>query len=325
MTDSRSGNLETALGMYIIRGLRNLPTRFRHAVVAIGNFDGVHRGHQALFARLRELAVGQGGAPIMAVTFEPHPLRLLDPTRAPARITGLRGKARWMEEAGVEGLFVLQFSRQLAAMSPEAFVQAVLVNGLGVREVLVGENFRFGAKGVGTFEDLEQMGRKYGFGVHAHPLVILDGQTVSSTWVRREVESGSFGMAARLLDRPFEIEGRVVVGDRRGRTLGFPTANLPLSGMLYPPRGVYISRACVGGCWVPSVVNVGRNPTFGEHETRLEAHMLVSDEVMELYRKVLRIQFLHHLRPEMTFPNPEALRAQIGQDVAAAREFFSGH
>lgn len=308
--------------MYIIRGLRNLPARFVHAVVAIGNFDGVHLGHQALFARLRALSARHDGAPIMAVSFEPHPLRLLDPERAPARITGLRGKARWMEEAGVEALFVLHFNRRLASMQPEAFVNEILYEGLGVREVLVGENFRFGARGAGGFEDLERMGRVHGFGVHAQPLEILDGQVVSSTWVRREVEAGDFELAARLLDRPFEVEGRVVVGMQRGRGMGFPTANLFLEGMLHPPLGVYVARTCTGGCWLPAVVNVGRNPTFGEVATRLEAHLLVA--VSEtLYRKVIRVQFLKRLRAERRFPDIQALQAQIRQDVADARAFFA--
>ncbi|MBF0272455.1 MAG: riboflavin biosynthesis protein RibF [Magnetococcales bacterium] len=320
--DGLSGIKNSALGMYIIRGLRNLPPRFRNAVVAIGNFDGVHRGHQTLFAHLRALTAMHGGAAIMAVTFEPHPLRLLNPERTPPRITGLRGKARWMEEAGVEALFVLHFNRALAAMPPETFVREILVHGVGAREVVVGENFRFGAKGVGTFEDLARMGEIHGFGVHAHPLVILDGQPVSSTWVRREVSAGSFAMAARLLDRPFEVEGRVVIGFQRGRKLGFPTANIALGGMLHPPIGVYVAKACVGGCWLPAVVNVGRNPTFGDADLRLEAHLL-APVPMDLYRKILRVQFLRHLRSEMRFPDVQALQAQIRRDVEQAQAHFA--
>ncbi|MEO5345237.1 MAG: bifunctional riboflavin kinase/FAD synthetase [Magnetococcus sp. YQC-9] len=308
--------------MNIIRGMHNLPARLRHAVAAIGNFDGVHLGHQALFARLRELANTHSDAPIMAVTFEPHPLSLLDPRRAPPRITALRGKARWMEEAGVDAMFVLHFNRKLAATSPEEFVREILVEGLAVREVVIGENFRFGARGSGSFDDLKCMGEQYGFGVQAHPLIYFEQQPISSTWVRREIESGDFAIAARLLDRPFEIEGRVVAGFQRGRDLGFPTANLTLSGMLHPPIGVYVARACAGGCWLPAVVNIGRNPTFGDTEIHLETHILTSDP-MHLYRQVLRVQFLKRLRAEMRFPHVSALRDQIARDVAAARAFFS--
>lgn len=307
--------------MYIIRGVRNLPSQFLGAAVAIGNFDGVHRGHQALFTRLRALASLHREAPVMAITFEPHPLRLLDPSRAPVRITGLRGKARWMEVQGVDALFVLQFDRALSCMTPEDFVREILVEGLAVREVLVGENFRFGAKGAGTFEDLARMGLERGFGVHAHPLVYLEDQPVSSTWVRRAVEGGSFEEAALLLNRPFEIEGRVTGGHKRGRGLGFPTANMALRGILHPPNGVYVAQGCVNGTWWPSVVNVGVNPTFGDADRHLEAHFLLP-LAEDIYRKVLRIRFLKHLRPEMKFPDVTALKNQIAVDVEAARDFF---
>ncbi|MBF0179982.1 MAG: riboflavin biosynthesis protein RibF [Magnetococcales bacterium] len=309
--------------MNIIRGLRNLPSRFLGAVVAIGNFDGVHRGHCALFAHLRELAKGHPGAATMAVTFEPHPMKLLDPQRAPVRITGVRGKARWMEEQGVEALFILRFTRALAAMTPRAFVERILVEGLAAREVLVGENFRFGARGAGDYEVLIALGRELGFGVHAHPLVhVLDGQPVSSTWVRRAVEAGAFGEAEQLLNRPFEIEGRVRTGFRRGRELGFPTANISLTGILHPPSGVYVAQGWLDGEWLPAVVNVGCNPTFGDGAMGLEAHFLLPIPE-ELYRKVVRIRFLYHLRPEKRFPGPQALREQIARDVAEARAFFA--
>ncbi|MEO5330910.1 MAG: riboflavin biosynthesis protein RibF [Magnetococcus sp. YQC-5] len=307
--------------MYIIRGLNNLPPQFLGAAVAIGNFDGVHRGHQALFAKLRGLAKSHAHALVMAITFEPHPLRLLDPARAPVRITGIRGKARWMEALGVDALFVLRFNRHLATMKPHDFVRELLVKGLGVKEIVVGENFRFGANGAGTFDDLLDLGRVHGFGVHTHPLVYLDGQPVSSTWVRRAVEAGDFKEAALLLDRPFEIEGRVIGGHKRGRGLGFPTANISLGGMLHPPSGVYVAQGCLEEGWLPAVVNVGRNPTFGDASMHLEAHLLVP-LAEDLYRKVLRIRFLHHLRAEIQFPDVASLQKQITLDVATARSFF---
>ena len=306
--------------MYIIRGHKNIPDRFRGGVVTIGNFDGVHLGHRAVFQQLRALSAGHGGAPTVAITFEPHPLKLLAHDRAPSRITGVRGKARWMDEQGIDAMYILRFTRELAALEPETFVRRVLCEELAVREVLVGGNFRFGARRAGTFADLEALGKQLGFGVHRLTLQQLDGKTISSTRIRELVTTGRFDAAARLLGREFEIEGRVTQGHKRGRGLGFPTANLALADMLHPPPGVYVVEGRVNGHWLPAVANLGRNPTFGDADLHLEVHLLAP--CGDLYRQVLRIRFLGHLRPEMKFSDPETLKSQIGRDVADARAFF---
>ncbi|MBF0368213.1 MAG: riboflavin biosynthesis protein RibF [Magnetococcales bacterium] len=307
--------------MYIIRGIGNLPDRFRGGAVTIGNFDGVHLGHQAIFARLRRLAAHHPGAPTLAVTFEPHPLRLLDPSKAPVRITGVRGKSRWMERHGVDAMFILQFNRTLAAMEAERFVRTILADGLDAREVLVGDNFRFGAGGKGHVPLLEELGIGFGFGVHKQSLHQVDGQPVSSTRIRQAVGEGDFATAERLLGRSFEIEGRVGRGQQRGKGLGFPTANLTLSGLLHPPPGVYVVEGRVDGGWLPGVANLGRNPTFGDVGLGLETHLLAP--CGNLYRKVLRVRFRKRLRGEVRFSGPQALVEQISKDVAQAQAFFA--
>ncbi|MBF0135291.1 MAG: riboflavin biosynthesis protein RibF [Magnetococcales bacterium] len=308
--------------MQIMRGIQNLPEDFRGAVVTIGNFDGVHLGHHAVFLTLRELA-RHHDAKAVAITFEPHPKRLLFPAGAPPRITGLRGKARRMGQHGVDGMFVVRFTPEVAALRPDHFVDRFLVEALQAREVLVGFNFRFGAGGKGTFALLQDLGNRYGFGVHRQEACQIEGITVSSTRVREFVQSGDFAMAERLLGNPFEIEGRVVHGRSRGRGLGFPTANFRLDGLLHPPPGVYVVEALVNGVWLAAVANLGDNPTFGGEGLRLEVHMLVP--CGDLYRQVLRIRFRKRLRDEIHFPDPGALRARITRDVAEARAWFTDH
>ncbi|MBF0153295.1 MAG: riboflavin biosynthesis protein RibF [Magnetococcales bacterium] len=308
--------------MRIIRGVYNLPEDFRGAVVTIGNFDGVHLGHQAVFLTLRELA-RHHDAKAVAVTFEPHPQRLLSPAHAPPRITGMRGKARWMGRHGVDGMFVVRFTPEVAALRPDRFVDRFLVEALQAKEVLVGFNFRFGAGGKGTFALLQELGSRYGFGVHRQDACQIEGTTVSSTRVREFVQAGNFAMAERLLGRPYEFESRVVHGRSRGRGLGFPTANFCLEGLLHPPPGVYVVETLVDGVWLPAVANLGDNPTFGGEGLRLEVHMLVP--CGDLYRRVLRMCFRKRLRNEIHFPDHAALQARIARDVAEARAFFTDH
>ncbi|MBF0382491.1 MAG: bifunctional riboflavin kinase/FAD synthetase [Magnetococcales bacterium] len=307
--------------MYIIRGLQNIPSIYRGAVVTIGNFDGVHLGHQQLFYRLGAIGAEHGGAPVMAITFEPHPQRLLNPDKAPVRITNVRGKSRWMGIHGVDAMFILHFNRELAALDPQSFVKRILVDGLGVRQVLVGSNFRFGAKGVGSFQDLQLLGEKFGFGVHSESLFVANGDAVSSTRIRKAVGQGDFDLASDLLGRPFEIEKRVMGGKRRGRGLGFPTANFALDGLLHPPTGVYVVEGWIDDSWLPAVANIGHNPTFGDEGLHLEVHML--SNCGDIYRRVVRIRFLKRLREEVKFANVEALKTQIAKDVMAAKDYFA--
>lgn len=306
--------------MYIIRGIKNMPPSLRGAAVAIGNFDGVHRGHQALMQTLRQWAVELGNVPTLVLTFEPHPQKVLNHAQAPERLTSMRNKARWIEQGGMDGLLVLRFARQLAAYSPEQFMRYILVEGLGVRAVLVGENFRFGASGQGDCATLRAGGAALGFEVRCQPLLQDADLVVSSTRIRALLKSGQLAEVEQLLGRPFEIEGRITHGDQRGRLLGFPTANLLLADLLHPSPGVYIVESHIQGQWLPAVANLGYNPTFGTHHLHLEVHILAP--CGDLYHQVMRVRFLHRLRDEMRFADGVALRQQIANDVQQSRTFF---
>lgn len=307
--------------MHIIRGLGNLPPRFRGSAITIGNFDGVHRGHQAVFQslchRARELE-----SHALAMTFEPHPVRLLHPERAPPRITGVRAKARWMEAYGVDAMLILRFTRPLAALQADDFVRQVLVDKLAVRDVLVGYDFRFGAGGQGNFATLTAMGAEYGFTVCRQEPFYQEGGVVSSTRVRQAVFERDFSLAAQLLGRPFEIEGRVCRGFQRGKTLGFPTANLALTDLLHPPMGVYLVEGRINGHWLPGVANVGHNPTFGgRDEPLLEVHLLAAMD--DFYGRVIRVRFHKPLREQRRFSGVPALVEQIREDVRVASDYFN--
>ncbi|HIJ84968.1 MAG: Riboflavin biosynthesis protein [Magnetococcales bacterium] len=306
--------------MYIIRGNTNITPRFTRAVVTIGNFDGVHRGHQTIFSHLQSLSRRHGDCPKVVITFEPHPRQFLAQERAMARITRLRAKVRRLEQVGVDGVFVLRFNRELAQLSAVDFVQRHLVAGLRVREVLVGENFRFGCGGEGNLETLRQLGEYHGFGVHGQPLMRVADTVISSSMIREAVVRGDLEQAGVMLGRSFEMEGRVVPGVRRGRILGFPTANIPVKNMLHPPMGVWIVQGWVDGHWCRGVANLGNNPTFGQGWVSLETHLLNFDA--DLYRRWLRVRFLKFIRPERKFPGVDALKERIAQDVSEAESFF---
>lgn len=309
--------------MDIIRGIKNIPSSLRGAVATIGNFDGVHLGHQALLHSLRQWATELGGVPTLVVTFEPHPQKVLRRGPAPERITGLHGKARWMEHCGMDGLCVLRFTHPLASLSPEAFIRTILVEGLAVRGVLVGKNFRFGTGGQGECTALHTLGQQFGFTVRCQPLLQEIAQTVSSTRIRELVKAGHFAQVVSLLGRPFEVEGRVSHGEKRGQTLGFPTANLALTDILHPPPGVYIVEGWIQDRWLPGVANLGQNPTFGTGHLRLEVHLLAP--CGDIYHQVLRVRFLQHLRDEIKFSDSASLRQQIATDVRQAQAFFRLH
>ncbi|MGN7611170.1 riboflavin biosynthesis protein RibF [Magnetococcales bacterium HHB-1] len=307
--------------MYIIRGQKNLLPRYRGAFATIGNFDGIHQGHQALFQQLIKKAQQQN-APALAITFEPHPVRILHPHRAPPRITSIRGKVRWMEKAGLDAMFILRFTKTLATFEPEHFIRKILVDTLAIRGILVGYDFRFGKQGQGNFDLLTRLGKQYDFTTAQFGPLYFDDQPFSSTRVRQAVQNGDFTRTEALLGRPFEIEGRVNTGFQRGRHLGFPTANLMLTGMLHPPAGVYVVEGYVDNRWLPGVANIGHNPTFGEDtDLNLETHFL--EPCGEIYRRVLRIRFLKYLRREKKFPNPQSLQEQITRDVTSAKALFA--
>lgn len=298
----------------------------RGAVVAAGNFDGVHLGHQAVLAQAKALA-RKAGAPFAVLTFEPHPRVVFQPGLPPFRLTPFRAKSLVLESLGVDLLFVLHFDQAFAQKSAEAFVAETLVAGLGARAVVVGYDFVFGHKRRGTPELLKAEGLKHGFGVEVvAPVAAAGGTVYSSTQIREHLVAGRPREAAALLGRPWEIDGRVDVGDKLGRTIGFPTANIALADYLRPAPGVYAVRAAIddGAAprWYGGAANLGWRPTVGGKDLRLETHLF--DFSGDLYGKHLRVALIEHLRPEQRFAGLDALKAQIAADCAQARAMLAG-
>ena len=307
--------------MQIHRGYWSLPKAALHGVVAIGNFDGVHRGHRALIEAARTRAKELGAAPGV-ITFEPHPREVLAPDQAPPRLTPLRVKARLLAELGVEHLYALAFNQHLMRKSPEAFVHDVLAGGLGIRHAVVGYDFRFGHRRAGDADTLLRLGEEYGFGVTCIDPVAWRGEVCSSSRIRDAVAAGDVVLAQDLLGHPFLVEGRVVVGDRRGRELGYPTANVrPGRRGLWPADGIYAVRAAWqgvdGAVWHDAVASLGVRPTFGAGERLLEVHLF--DQEVALYGRRLCCAFIERLRAEARFATIEDLKAQMERDCAAAR------
>jgi riboflavin kinase/FMN adenylyltransferase len=295
--------------------------RNRHAVT-VGNFDGVHRGHRALLERLRALA-REAGLASCVLTFEPHPREFFAPETAPTRLTRLRDKLELLAEAGVDRVHVARFDARFAALGADEFVARVLVQGLGTRRLLVGRDFRFGAKRAGDVALLERAAARDGFTLEAMPDVTLEGARVGSSAVRAALAAGDFARAAQLLGRPYAISGRVAHGAKLGRSLGFPTANIVLR-QRPALGGIYAVEADdeEAGRTLRGVASVGRRPTVNETALPLlEVHLFDLDE--ELYGRHLRVRFLAKLRDEQKFAGLEALRAAIARDAETARAYFS--
>jgi riboflavin kinase / FMN adenylyltransferase len=287
------------------------------ASVAVGNFDGVHRGHQALVAAAVARSRATGGAAVV-LTFDPHPARVLRPQEAPAALTTLAQKEELVAALGIDRLVVVEFDTRLAALSPEAFAREVLQQALGARHVVVGESFRFGRGREGDPRRLEALGASLGFAVEVVPPLLEGGRAISSSRVREALESGDVGEARTLLGRDYFVDGEVVRGDGRGRTIGVPTANLAPEEQILPANGVYAARCRTGaGAWHAAAVNVGERPTFGGGRVRLEAHLL--DFEGDLYGAQLRVAFHERLRGEQRFDGKDALVAQIRRDIEAVR------
>ncbi|MFP4155057.1 MAG: bifunctional riboflavin kinase/FAD synthetase [Halothiobacillaceae bacterium] len=307
--------------MRITRGQHNLKPRPEGCVVTLGNFDGVHLGHQAVMAQAAEAGRAQG-LPLVAMTFEPLPREFFDPDQPLARLTRLRERYRAMAGLGIiDELVVLHFDSRLAALPAEGFVQAILVGGLSARHVVVGDDFRFGAGRQGDHALLARLGQIHGFTVEKARTFLLDGERVSSTRVRAALAEGDLALATHLLGRPYAFCGRVAHGDKRGRTLGYPTANLALHRRHSPLSGVYVvETALPDGRLVAGVANVGRRPTVGGLRARLEVHLFDFDE--SLYGQVIEVRFLHRLRPERQFDSVDMLVRQIGEDARMARAWL---
>jgi riboflavin kinase/FMN adenylyltransferase len=291
------------------------------SVLAIGNFDGIHLGHQAILRATVNRAHALSAVSTV-LTFDPSPRKVLRPESAPLRLSTIAQRLEWFNALGIEAAVVLPFTLELARVSPEEFVEQILVRDLHVKTVLVGENFHFGHKQAGNVKLLKELGAKNGFEVMIIPPVEYHGEVVSSTIIRREIAEGDMSHAGRLLGRPFALTGEVVPGTGTGRKFTFPTLNLAAEQELLPARGVYITRTvCEGGtCGHRSVTNIGVRPTFNGSSLSVETHLL--DFQPETTPKRIEVRFWERLREEKKFNGPEELRAQIAQDIAAANRFF---
>lgn len=294
--------------------------RWHSTVLALGNFDGLHRGHMKIIDRVRQRAGERGGTPA-AMTFDPHPPRVLRPDKAPALLMTPEQKVEAMRRSGMQGLAIVRFTRELSLWDPETFVRTVLVDWLHVVEVWVGANFLFGHERTGTFTVLRTLGARYGFRAEKIDPVRYKDFVVSSTRVRRLVSEGRVDEAGALLGHHYFIDGTVVRGAGRGRSIGVPTANLATRNELVPPAGVYATLATVEGIVRPSVTNIGLRPTFGDVDTPvIETHVLDFDG--DLYDRTVRLSFVQRLRDERAFPDVDALREQIDADARSARRLF---
>lgn len=307
--------------MYLIRGLHNLRPFHRGCVATIGNFDGVHLGHQSVMSRL--LDIGRSlELPATVITFEPQAGEFFRPESAPARLTRLREKLAVMRELGIDRVLLIQFNRHLAEMPAEDFVTKLLVNGLGVQYLSVGDDFRFGKDRRGDYQMLLDMGRTHSFDVEDMNTLTLDSDRVSSTRIREALDQGELDAAGRLLGRPYRICGRVAHGDKRGRTIGFPTLNINLHRRRSPLHGVYAVR--VSGLemdQLPGVANIGTRPTKrGEPRYLLEVHLFDYDQ--EVYGHLIQVEFARKLRDEKKFPSFDDLRTQIFRDADEARAYL---
>ncbi len=309
----------------VVRASEGLPVELRGAALAIGNFDGLHRGHRAVLAAMLERAKALRIPPAV-MTFEPHPRMFFTPGHAPHRIEPLHSKLRRLREMGVDIVYIHRFNKVLSSLAAEDFACGILAEKLGVKHVVTGEGFVFGHRRGGNSSMLTQMANSGLFGYSAVPAVEVGGAPCSSSRIRNHLAAGELAQAAQLLGRPYEISGRVTHGDARGRSLGVPTANLPLHDVFLPAYGVYAVnyrhsdgrlRDEVDG-WRDGVANLGVRPTFGGGKPRLEVHGF--GERDDLYGQRLRVRLLAYLRPEQTFDSGSALQARIAEDIEQAKE-----
>jgi len=307
--------------MELVRGLHNFSARQRGCVLTVGNFDGVHLGHQQML-RLLKMRALQLGCAATVLVFEPSSKEFIDPAGAPPRLTRWREKFLAFAAHGVDRLVTLRFDERIRAMSPEDFVGDLIVGALGTRHIVVGDDFRYGCRASGTIETLKKAGSERGFAVEQIAPFIFDAVRVSSTAVRQRLQGGDFAGAARLLGRPYRMRGRVVRGRELGRRLGFATANLRLAGRKPPVWGVLAVRVHgIGAQPLPAVASLGTRPTVGGAEPLLEVHVFDFDG--DLYGRVLEVEFVAKLRDEAKFESLDAMVAQMRRDAAEARRLLA--
>ena len=306
--------------MHVIHFPDDPPPWWNQPVLALGNFDGLHRGHMKIIDRVRRRAGERGGTPA-AMTFDPHPPKIVRPDKAPPLLMTTEQRIEALGRAGMQGVAVVRFTQDMSLWDPEKFVHSVLVEWLHVAEVWVGANFLFGHDRAGTFTVLRSLGARYGFRAEKIDAVRYKDFVVSSTRVRRLVSEGRVDEAGALLGRVYSIEGTVVAGRRRGRELGFPTANLETSNELIPPHGVYATMVIIDGTVHGGVTNIGTRPTFGDSGMTVETHVLA--DVGDLYGKTMQVAFIQRLRDERRFEDVDALRTQIDADRRRAQSLLS--
>jgi riboflavin kinase/FMN adenylyltransferase len=306
--------------MELVRGLHNLRPRHRGCAATIGNFDGVHLGHQSVLGQLAERAA-ELQVPVTVVTFEPQPREYFSPQSAPPRLTRFREKVEALRRFGVDRVVSLRFDSRIAEMAPEAFVRKILLEGLGVKYLVVGDDFRFGRDRAGTFTMLQQAGDEHGFPVVNMHTFDIKGSRVSSTRVREALASGDLAAAEALLGRQYRMSGRVAHGDKRGRQIGFPTANIHLHRTATPVSGVFaVEMFGLPHEPVPGIANVGTRPTVDGTRTLLEVNLFNFSG--NIYGCHVQVEFLKKIREERHFESFEALKEQIERDVVQARGYF---
>ncbi len=306
--------------MQLIRGLGNLPQNLHACALTIGNFDGVHLGHQAILRHLRTKA-DELHLPMVVMLFEPQPREYFCTENAPARLMRLRDKLRYLKQAGVDMVIVAKFDRTFADLPAQQFIEDWLVRKLNVKFLSIGDDFKFGAKRQGNFALLQQAGEQFGFVVEDSRSFCLNELRISSTAIREALANDDLTLAEKLLGRPYRILGRVIHGNKLGRTIGFPTANIRLHRQVNPVKGVYAVRVRLkSGAFFNGVANIGTRPTINGVNQLLEAHLF--DFQGDLYGQWLDIELCHKIRNEMKFPSFDDLKAQIAQDVETAKNVF---
>jgi riboflavin kinase/FMN adenylyltransferase len=309
--------------MQFIRGIYNLPKDYPGCVATIGNFDGIHLGHQAVIGQLAEEAADLG-LPSLLITFEPQPMEFFLPSRSPARLTRLREKLQALRRFSVDQVLCLSFNKALAQMPAEAFIKQILFDALKIKYLVVGDDFRFGKDRVGDFAMLQKAGVEFGFQVVNMHTFSIDGERVSSTRIREALEQGRLDEAERLLGRDYRMSGRVVHGEKLGRQLGFPTANIEVHRKATPMQGIFVVEVFgLEGEPLPGVASLGTRPTIDGKKIVLEVYLF--DFNRDIYGKHLQVSFLHKLRDEVKYTTLEALTEQIQKDVQDAQAYFQQH
>ena len=308
--------------MQLIRGLHNILPSHRGCVLTIGNFDGVHLGHQTVLNQLKQHAA-RLQLPAVVMVFEPQPLELLAPDTAPARLCRFREKYHWLAQQGIDRLLCVRFDRDFAALEPQSFIQNLLLEQLGVQHLIVGDDFCFGKNRAGNYALLQQAAAEFDFGLSNTHSLMLEGERVSSTLIRQVLEQDNLTAAAQMLGRPFSLMGRVRHGEKVGRQLGFPTANVWLYRKNLPVRGVYAVEAVTATGRYNGVANIGSRPTLLGRKEQLEAHFF--DFSGDLYGQQIEVILKHKLRSERKFDSLDALQQQIRLDADQARAYFAAN